>query len=44
VEELLRLFPGFTTETLAEELRKHNVSDDRIDRWTSALRKAGLPE
>jgi adenylate cyclase len=43
-EELIRLFPGFTTATLSEELRKHNVSEERIGRWASALRKAGLPD
>jgi TolB-like protein len=44
VEELLRLYPGFTIETLIEELRKWNRPDDVISRWVAALRKAGLPE
>ena len=44
LEELLKLYPGFTTGKLAEEWRKFNVSDDRIRRWVAALRKAGLPE
>jgi tetratricopeptide (TPR) repeat protein len=44
LEELLKLYPGFTTETLIEEWRKYNASDDRIRRWVAALRKAGLPE
>ena len=44
VEELLRLYPGFTTETYVEEARKWNVPDDTIGRWVEALRKAGLPE
>jgi len=44
LEELLRLYPGFTTGTLIEELGKWNYSDDRIHRWAAALRKAGLPE
>jgi len=43
LEELLRLYPGFTTETLIEELQKSNSPDDRIRRWVAALRKAGLP-
>jgi tetratricopeptide (TPR) repeat protein len=44
VEELLRLYPGFTIETLTEERRKFNSSDDSIRLWVAALRKAGLPE
>ena len=44
VEELLRLYPGFTTETLSEEWRKWNRTDDDFRRWVAALRKAGLPE
>ena len=43
LEELLRLYPGFTTEKLIEELQKWNYGDDRIRRWVAALRKAGLP-
>jgi tetratricopeptide (TPR) repeat protein len=44
VEEILRLYPGFTTEAMVKELRKWNRPDDVISRWTAALRKAGLPE
>jgi adenylate cyclase len=44
LEELLRLYPGFGPEKLIEELRKHNVADDRIRHWVAALRKAGLPK
>jgi tetratricopeptide (TPR) repeat protein len=43
-EELLRLYPGSTTETLIKEVRKFNYPDDTIRRWVAALRKAGLPE
>ena len=43
MEELLRLYTGFTTEKLIEELKKNNVADDRIRLWVAALRKAGLP-
>jgi tetratricopeptide (TPR) repeat protein len=43
LEELLRLYPGFTTEKLIEELQKTNRGDDTIRRWVAALRKAGLP-
>ncbi len=43
LEELLRLYPGFTTEKLIEEMQKGNAGDDRIRRWVAALRKAGLP-
>ena len=44
LEELLRVYPGFTTEKLAEEWRKWNIPDHSIRRWAAALRKAGLPE
>ena len=44
LEELLRLYPSFTAETLIEELRKYNFFDDHIQHWVAALRKAGLPE
>ena len=44
LEELLRLYPGFTVEKYREEVRKWNFSDDRVRRWVAALRKAGLPE
>jgi adenylate cyclase len=44
VEELLKLSPGFSIESLIEERRKWNPTDDSIRRWTTALRKAGLPE
>jgi len=44
VEELLRLHPNFTTESLTEEVRKWNFPDDSIRRWVAALRKAGLPD
>ena len=43
MKELLRLYPGFTTEKLVEELQKRNAPDDRIRLWVAALRKAGLP-
>ena len=44
IEDLLSLYPGFTTETLSEEWRKWNRPDDVIRHWVAALRKAGLPE
>ena len=44
VDKLLELYPGFTIDRLLEELRKHNPSEDRVRRWVTALRKAGLPE
>jgi adenylate cyclase len=44
LDELLRLYPGFTIEKVIEDLRKLNYSDDRIRPWVAALRKAGLPE
>jgi tetratricopeptide (TPR) repeat protein len=44
VEELLRLYPGFTVEKYIEEERKWNRPDAAIAHWASALRKAGLPE
>ena len=42
LEELRRLYPGITTETLIEEFQKHNIPDDRIRRWVAAVSKAGL--
>jgi adenylate cyclase len=42
--ELRGLYPGLTVEKYIEEERKWNVPEERIDRWASALRKAGLPE
>ena len=44
VEELLRLYPGFTADTVVQERRKWNATDESIRRWVAALRKAGLPE
>jgi adenylate cyclase len=44
LEELLKLYPGFTCAKFVEEWRKSNVSDERIRHWVAALRKAGLPE
>jgi adenylate cyclase len=44
LENLLGLSPEFTIETLIEEWRKWNATDDSIRRWVTALRKAGLPE
>ncbi len=44
LEELLRLYTGFTTEKLIEEWQKLNRPDDRIRLWVAALRKAGLTE
>jgi adenylate cyclase len=44
LEELLRLYPEFTTETLTWEWHKWNRPDDAIRRWATALRKAGLSE
>jgi hypothetical protein len=44
VEELLRIWPSFTTEKQIEEHRKWNYPDDSIRRWVAALRKAGLPK
>jgi adenylate cyclase len=43
LEELHRLYPGFTTETLGEEFQKWNLSEERLRLWVAALRKAGLP-
>jgi tetratricopeptide (TPR) repeat protein len=43
LKELLRLYPGFTTEKLIEELQKNNSPDDTIRRSVAALHKAGLP-
>jgi len=43
LEELHRLYPGFTTETLSEEFQKWNLRDDRLRLWVAALHKAGLP-
>ena len=44
LEDLLRLYPGFTVEKLIEERRRWNYPDDSIRLWVAALRKAGLPE
>jgi TolB-like protein/cytochrome c-type biogenesis protein CcmH/NrfG len=44
LEELLRLYPGFSVEKLIEAARKRNAPDDSIRRFVAALRKAGLPE
>jgi tetratricopeptide (TPR) repeat protein len=44
LEELLRVYPGFTVEKYIEEARKWNVPDETIRRWFAALRKAGLPD
>jgi tetratricopeptide (TPR) repeat protein len=44
LDGLLRVYPGFTIKKLIEERRKWNESDDMIDRWVAALRKAGLPD
>jgi adenylate cyclase len=44
LEELLTLYPGFNMETLIAEWRKWNAPDERIQRWVTALRKAGLEE
>ena len=44
VEELLSLSPEFCLQTLPEELEKYNASDDGIEHWVDALRKAGVPE
>jgi adenylate cyclase len=44
LEELLDVYPGFTTETLTKEWRKWNRPNDAIRRWLDALRKAGLPD
>jgi tetratricopeptide (TPR) repeat protein len=43
-EELLRIYPDFTTQKWTEEMRRTNYPDDSIRRWVAALRKAGLPE
>lgn len=43
LEELLRLWPGFTTETLIEHWHRWNMVDDTIPKWVAALRKTGLP-
>ena len=44
LEELRRLYPGFTVEKYVEEARKWNFQDENIRHWVAALRKAGLPE
>jgi tetratricopeptide (TPR) repeat protein len=44
LEDLLKLYPGFTTGKLTEECRKQSHPDASIRHWVSALRKAGLPE
>ena len=44
LEELLKLYPGFSIEILVEELRKYNATGDTIESYSAALRKAGLPE
>jgi tetratricopeptide (TPR) repeat protein len=44
LEEVLTLDPDFTIEKWVEERRKWNESDEMLQRWTAALRKAGLPE
>jgi TolB-like protein len=44
LEELLRLYPGFSIEKFIEERRKDNGTDASTRKWVEALRKAGLPE
>jgi adenylate cyclase len=44
LEELLELYPGFTTGKLVEEWRKWNAPDGKTRQYVAALRKAGLPE
>jgi tetratricopeptide (TPR) repeat protein len=44
IEELLKLYPGFSIERSIEEARKWNRTDDSVRIWVAALRKAGLPE
>jgi TolB-like protein len=44
IQELLRLRPGYTIERHAKQQREMNVPERRIQRWATALRKAGLPE
>ena len=44
LEELVKLWPGFTTETWRELMRIWNYRDDGRGHWIAALRKAGLPE
>ena len=44
IEELLKLYPGFTTAKYIEGARKWNRTDEAIHLWVAALRKAGLPE
>ncbi len=44
VEALLAAYPGFTLQTAFVELRKWNVRDELIERYTEGLRKAGVPE
>ncbi len=43
VEELLAAYPGFTLQTAFVELRKWNFPEELIERYTEALRKAGVP-
>jgi adenylate cyclase len=44
LEELLRLWPSFTSEAFIEHWHKWNMVEDTIPKWVAALRKAGLPE
>ena len=44
LQELVRVYPGFSVGALIEECGKQNLSGDRVRRLRAALRKAGLPE
>jgi tetratricopeptide (TPR) repeat protein len=44
LEELLRLWPELTTETLIEHWKKWNMVPETAPKWVAALRKAGLSE
>jgi adenylate cyclase len=44
LEELHKLYPGFSIEILVEELRKYNATGATIQSYSAALRKAGLPD
>jgi adenylate cyclase len=42
VDDLMRIYPGFTIEKLIVEWRKLHLPDDRIGPWMDGLRKAGI--
>jgi class 3 adenylate cyclase/TolB-like protein/tetratricopeptide (TPR) repeat protein len=44
VDELLRLYPGFTLETARFEMLKYNFPESHIEHRIEGLRKAGVPD